>query len=154
MKFRSLSRWRCAGPLCLALLAGLFCPAAMAASLKLEVQLIWGTNDEQSPDPAHKPVSEEVLKKLKGLPFKWKNYFEVKREKIEVAEGETKRLAMSKDCTVSVKNLGKEMVEVQLIGKGEKVGTIKQTLPKKELLATGGNAANATAWLVTLRQTD
>ena len=41
---------------------------AQASDLKLEVQLIWGTNDKQSPDPKHKPVAPEVLNKLKELP--------------------------------------------------------------------------------------
>ena len=38
-------------------------PAA-DTKMKLEVQLIWATNDRQSPDPTHKPVDAEILKGL------------------------------------------------------------------------------------------
>ena len=61
---------------------------------------------------------------------------------------------MSKDCDVSVRNLGNSSVEVTLFGKGQPVGKFTQALPKGELLVTGGNAANFTAWFVVLRQAD
>jgi acylphosphatase len=122
--------------------------------LKLEAQLIWGTNEAQSPDPNHKPAEPDVQKKLRSLPFKWTNYFEVNRVHFAVAQGRTNRVVMSKECQIAVKNLGNATVEVTLFGKGERVGTITQALPKGELLVTGGNAPNLTAWFVVLRQTD
>lgn len=122
--------------------------------LKLEAQLIWGTNEPKSPNPNHKPVEPDVEKKLRSLPFKWSHYFEVNRVKFTVPHGQTNRVAMSKECEVVVKNLGNNIVEVTLFGKGERVGTITQVLPKTELLVTGGNAPNFTAWFVVLRQVD
>jgi hypothetical protein len=127
---------------------------AFAADLKLEAQLIWGTNDPKSPDPKHKPVGPEVARKLRRLPFKWENYFEVTRKQLVVPSGAVKSEAMSKDCEIRVKNLGNSTVEVSLFGKGKPVGKITQALPKGELLVTGGNAENFTAWFVVLRQTD
>ena len=53
---------------------------AAEPNLKLEALLIWGTNDTQSPDPKHKPVTPEVRKKLEELPFKWTSYFVVNRK--------------------------------------------------------------------------
>ena len=127
---------------------------ALAGELKLEAQLIWGTNDEKSPDPTHKAVDPKVAKKLKKLPFKWQHYFEVNNKQFAIAEGETKKIVLSKDCEIKVRNSGKNAVEVQLFGKGECVGKISQALPKDELLVMGGNAANFTAWFVVLRQPD
>ena len=43
---------------------------AQAAAAKLEATLIWGTNDEKSPNPEHKKVDAAVAKKLKAMPFK------------------------------------------------------------------------------------
>ena len=49
--------------------AGVTCLISLAAEpgkarpLKFQIQLLWGTNDPQSPDPKHKPVDEEVAKK-------------------------------------------------------------------------------------------
>ena len=129
-------------------------PCARAADLKLDVQLVWGTNDPQSPDPSHKPVGAATQKKLKSLPFKWANYFEVNRQHVVVPHASAKKVAMSKECEIHVKNLGNDNVEVVIFGKGERVGCIKQALPKGELLVAGGNAPNFTAWFVVLKQGD
>jgi hypothetical protein len=128
--------------------------SVQAGELKLETILIWGTNDEKSPDPKHKPVGEKLAKKLKKLPFKWQNYFEVNRVKFTLAEDQTQKVELSKECKIKVRNLGKSTVEVQLYGKGELVSKISQSLTKDECLVTGGNAANLTAWFVVLRQAD
>lgn len=128
--------------------------ASHAADMKLEAQLIWGTNDAQSPDPRHKPAEPGVQRKLKSLPFKFANYFEVNRQAFTVSPAATKRVTMSKECVISVKHLGDTKVEVQLFGRGEPVSRITQALPKGELLVIGGNAPNFTAWFVVLRQVD
>jgi len=138
---------------------GLLLVAALAApvqagELKLEATLIWGTNDEKSPDPKHKAVDPKLAKKLKKLPFKWQNYFEVNRVKFTVAEDQTQKIELSKECKVKVRYVGKNTVEVELFGKGQPVSKISQSLAKDECLVTGGNAANLTAWLVVLRQLD
>lgn len=122
--------------------------------MKIEALLIWGTNDSQSPDPKHKPVEREVERKLKHLPFKWQNYFEVTRKQFVVKERQGHKATMSKDCEIKVRNLGDSTVELSLIGKGEPVSKITQALPKGEMLVTGGNAANFTAWFVVLRQAE
>ena len=120
--------------------------------MKLEVQLIWGTNDPQSPDPNHKPVEADVKKKLSELPLKWTNYFEVKRKGFEVPPAGATKVALSEKGSLEVKNAGHSMIEVLLIGKGKEVGRRTQKLPKGETLVLGGNAPNATAWLVVLKR--
>lgn len=125
-----------------------------AGEIKLDAQLVWGTNEEKSPDPKHKPVEPDVARKLKSMPFKWQHYFEVNRTKFPVSGGETKKITMSKDCEIKVRDAGKGVIEVQLFGKGASVGKIIQSLPKGELLVIGGNASNFTSWFVVLRQAD
>lgn len=126
----------------------------MAGELKLEAVLIWGTNDEKSPDPSHKPVGERLSKKLKTLPFKWAHYFEVNRKKFSVADNSTEKVGLSKECEIKVKNVGKDTVEVQLWGKGKLVSKISQAMPKDECVVIGGNAADFTAWFVVLRHSE
>ncbi|HKI70070.1 MAG TPA: hypothetical protein VKA67_10805 [Verrucomicrobiae bacterium] len=123
-----------------------------AADLKLEAQLIWGTNDANSPNSRYRPVEPEVARKLKALPFKWSHYYVVNRVQFTVPENGERKERMSKVCEIQVKNLGDSQVQLTLYGKGEPVGKITQALPKGELLVTGGNAANSTAWFVALRQ--
>lgn len=126
--------------------------AARAADMKLEVQLLWGTNDKQSPDPKHRPVEADVHKKLKELPLKWSNYFLVNNKQFDVSANGTAKVPLSEKCSIEVKNLGHSTVEVSLFGKGEKVVGRTQALPKGEILVLGGNAPNATAWLVILKR--
>ncbi|MEY4384958.1 MAG: hypothetical protein RLY20_241 [Verrucomicrobiota bacterium] len=136
----------------LALIAlSLFAGAVRADDVKFEAVLIWGTNDEKSPDPSHKPVSEAVAKKLKD--FKWSHYFEVARKNVSVSKDE-KRVQMSKDCTIVIKLLENNRVEVTLIGKGKTVGTMKKEMKKGSCLVTGGNSSNSTGWFIIIKQTD
>ena len=123
-----------------------------AATLKLQVQLIWGTGDDRSPDPKHKSVESEVKMKLKDLPLKWNNYFEVNRKDFEVPASGTNKVPLSEKCALEVKSLGGAKLEVALFGKGKETLRRTQTLNKGEMLVLGGNAPNSTAWLVVLKR--
>ena len=126
---------------------------ARAGDLKLEAQLVWGTNDEKSPDPKLKPVEANVRKKLADLPLKWSHYFEVNRKRFDVAKGATTKAALSQKCAVEVKSLEGKKVEVVWFGKkGEVVGKQTQPLAQGEMLVLGGNAPNATSWLLILKR--
>ncbi len=149
--FIPASWWR---PHALALLSLLLATAALAGDAKFEAQLIWGTNDAKSPDPKHKPVEADVKKKLDDLPLKWKHYYEVNRKSLEVSSGEGAKATLSEKCSLEVRELDGKKVEVSLVGKGEPVLKRTQPLPKGEILVLGGNAPNATAWLVTLKRVD
>ncbi len=130
------------------------CVTGLAGELKLEALLIWGTNEEKSPDPRHKPVETQVAKKLKDLPFKWSHYFEVNRKEFTVPRDQPRRVAMSDECEISVRQAENDQVELILYGKGKRVGRITQKLPRGETLVLGGNAPNYTAWFVVLQRKD
>ncbi|MCX6891843.1 MAG: hypothetical protein WCL11_19860 [Verrucomicrobiota bacterium] len=123
-----------------------------AATLKLQAQLVWGTNDERSPDPKHKPVEAVVKEKLKELPLKWSNYFEINRKNVELSPSGTSKVELSEKCQLEVTSLGGSKLEVILLGKGKETLKRTQALPKGEMLVLGGNAPNATAWLVVLKR--
>jgi hypothetical protein len=84
--------------------------------------------------------------------MKWTNWFEVKRVAFAVPQGAIKQVSVSDKCQVNVKKLAGSEMEVTLIGKGKEVVKRKQSLPKGEMLVLGGNAPNATAWLVVLKR--
>src|SRR5882724_484026 len=87
-----------------------------ARPLKFEVQLLWGTNDTNSPDPKHKPVDVDVAKKLKQLPLKWSNYFVVNKKSFEMEGSAEKKEPLSEKCAIAVKDLGKSLFEITLFG--------------------------------------
>ncbi len=126
---------------------------AQASDLKLEAQLVWGTNDKTAPNPKIKPVEPDIRKKLAELPLRWTNYFEINRKQFQVPEGKTGKTALSPKCAVEVKSLEGKKVEVVWFGKrGEVVGRQTQPLPEGEMLVLGGNAPNSTCWLLTLKR--
>ncbi len=127
---------------------------AQAGDLKFEAQLVWGTDDSKPPEgKTYKPVEPQIGERLKKL-LKWKNYFEVRRTNIVVAPMTAKKAIISDKSEVDIKDLGNSCVEVVFFGKGKEVARQKQALPKGDLIVLGGNAPNATAWMVTLKRVE
>ena len=128
-------------------------PAAHAADMRFEATLVWGTNEAKPPEGKdYKPVDAEIRHKLKELPLKWTNWFEVSRKSFTVPPGPAKEVPVSQKCQLNVQKLSGSELEVTLIGKGKEVMRRKQALPKGDMLALGGNAPNSTAWLVILKR--
>ncbi len=140
----------------IALLAvGFLAGSARAQALKIEAQLIWGTNDPQSPDPAHKAIDAHLAKRLSDSPYRWKNYFQVNRVEVEIPVGVTKtNLPVSKHCELDIKNLGDSRVEVRLHGNGKPVSKHTESLANGWQLILAGDAKNDTAWLVVIKKVD
>ncbi|HEV2391026.1 MAG TPA: hypothetical protein VG146_01550 [Verrucomicrobiae bacterium] len=128
---------------------------AQGADSKFEATLVWGTNESKPPaGKDYKPIEADIRNKLRDLPLKWTNWFEVRRRSFRVPPSDSREVAVSDKCQLDVKTVGNEAVEVSLIGKGREVVKRKQTLAKGEMLVLGGNAPNSTAWLVILKRTD
>jgi hypothetical protein len=142
---------------CVLIVAALLFPVGSAHAgsrdMNIEAQLIWGTNDTK-PDSKLRPVGTVLSGKLKHSPFKWEHYFEVHREDFKANLNQEKTVTMSRNCVIKVTNIGNDQVKFQLVGKGKLVNTVSQGLPKGQLLITGGDAENSTAWFVVLRQVD
>src|SRR2546428_322499 len=103
-----------------------------AAELKVELKLIWGTNEKAS-DPKHKPVDEATAGKLRKV-FTWKNYYEINRLIGTVPSRGTNQFKMSKDCLIEIKELEGPKVEVKLIGEGKPVVKATHHLSKGETI--------------------
>jgi hypothetical protein len=127
--------------------------ASSAADLKLEARLVWGTNDEKG-GPNCKPVDADLAAKLGGMPFKWKNYFEITNHYANIPLNQTRDLKMSAHCTLRIKNLGSSRVEINCIGEGKPVDKRVDTLTPPKWLVWGGNSTNNTAWFIGLRSID
>jgi hypothetical protein len=124
--------------------------AVQASDLKLQAQLIWGTNDEKSPNPEHKPVDPVLAKKL-GKIFKWKNYFEVNRQNAMIPSRQSRKLTMSKRCVIEVQELEGPRVEVRLFGDGKLVNKTVEALTPGGLLTVAGPDKNENAWFIVLQ---
>lgn len=114
-----------------------------------QVRLIWGSNDETSPNPNHKKLDSELTAFLKKK-FKWANYYEVSSKTLSLPLNKTGEAKLSDVCTVKVKNLGNSWLEADLFGQGKQVSKTKEELKKWIILA--GDAKNDTAWFVVIRK--
>lgn len=124
---------------------------AVAADRKLEARLIWGTNEAKSPDANHKPLDGELARKLREMPLKWKNFFEVNRQSFSVNTTNYTKVVMSKKCYIEVKDKGGNNVTVKIYGEGKQVNRVDKPLPKGEVLTIGGDAKDNNAWFITVR---
>ena len=135
-------------------LALLLSPVGLqAAELKVEIKLIWGTNDKTSPNPKHKPVDEATAGKFRKV-FAWTNYFEVNRVTGTVPSRGTNIFAMSKKCSLEIKELQGPSVEVTLIGEGKRLNKTTHHLSKGESITIAGDDKNGSAWFVIVTELD
>ena len=145
-----LSSVRCSRNLLLVTLFLLGGFSVHASELKLEAQLIWGTNDSKSPKAEHKAVDEATAQRLRKV-FKWKNYFIVNSQTKIVPSRGSNRFKLSEDCTVEITELEGPKVEVKLIGKGVPVHKSAKELQKGEWFVYSGDDKNESAWFVIIR---
>jgi hypothetical protein len=141
MKLFSVTKLVCAVIVCV-----MFANLAASAGekdLKLEVQLVLGTNEAPTNGT---PVSPAIGKKLKRLPLKWGSYFVVSAQKFSLAKDATNHLALG-GSEMIVKNLGGEKVELTMIDRGK----ITQSLKKGQTLVTNVRDPNS---FVVVRQAD
>jgi hypothetical protein len=128
-----------------------FSPAAMAEDIKVDAQLIWGTDDDKAPDPKTKRVDAELAKKLGNI-FKWKNYFIITRQTVPIPSRQTKKVEMSKKCTVEITEMEGPRVEVKIYGEGKLLHAVKAAMvPGGDALIYAGDDQNACAWFVVLQ---
>ena len=155
MKRLMISRTGFLAALVLSVLAFAIAPAGAGEKpMKFKAQLIWGTNDDSSPNPDHKPIDPKLAKKLEKMPIKWKNYFQVTEKEFTVAKNATTKLQMSTELSITVRHVDAENVEVELFGKGKSIGKVTKSLGTGKSLLTGGDAKNYTAWFVFIKQVD
>jgi hypothetical protein len=124
---------------------------AQASDIKLDVCLIWGANEPKSPNPAHKPLEDELAKKLSKV-FKWKHYFEVKRVQETVPNRSTKRIKLSPKCEIEITEMAGTKVEVKLFGEGKPINTTTKNLDKGEYFVLAGDDKNECAWFILIKQ--
>lgn len=150
-RFYSLPSCRSFLAILAVMLAGFFSTAAQsnAPELKLQVQLVWATDDVKSPDANHKELTGGLAKRFAST-YRWKNYFEVNNQSLNIPTNTSKKATLSPHCAVDVKFLGGSKVEVTFEGKGKKLVKVCDAIKPTEPLIIAGDAQNSTAWFVVI----
>lgn len=144
----------CSWTLLVAGFCGLGATNAMAGQPTFESQLVWATNDTNTPSARFKPVDAATAKQIESLGLKWKQYFSVTNQSFKVRKGHSEKIGVSEKCTIEVKVLEDDKVEVIFLGKkGEECSRQVQVLKPGNMLVHGGKVEkNPSAWLVTLKR--
>ena len=128
--------------------------AQAAESSWVEVQLVWGTDADHSPNSKYKPIDEATAAGLRKS-FKWKYYYEVNRQPVNVsASGTPMHVKMSDHCTLDVQYLKDGHLEVMLFGDGKLVSTHREKMSTGWKTVLAGDAKNDTAWLVIIKKVE
>lgn len=122
---------------------------AQAAEIKMEIRLIWGSNEAKSPNPKHKPVDAETAKKL-GKVFKWKHYFDVKKLNETIPNRGTKRIHVSEKSEIEITEMEGPKIEVKQYGEGKLISKSVKQLNKGEYFVLAGDDKNECAWFILL----
>ena len=147
LRFPRFGIFRC----CLILGFALAAVDLRAEDLNLDAQLIWGTNSDKPPEPALPEVDKETAKKLRNV-FKWKHYYLINKTNAVVASRGTKRIPLSKKCTIEITELEGPKVGVTLIGEQKPVNKTAKPLSKGESIVIAGDDKNDCAWFVVIAQ--
>lgn len=105
---------RCWGMLAL-WLSGVFLLSAttLAADLKLQTRLVWGTDQDKPPGKDWQEIDDKTRAKLHQ--FKWKHYWVVNQCSTDANAKEHKKVSLSDKGAVELKDLGNGNVEIRLL---------------------------------------
>ncbi|PYI85252.1 MAG: hypothetical protein DME26_11435 [Verrucomicrobia bacterium] len=141
-------------------LVSLAVPNLFAGDIKVELQLVWGTNEEKSPDPKYKPVDPAVVKRLASL--KWKRYFQVNSQVVTIPSRKMQRVKLSPQCEVEITEMEGPQVEVKVYGRTAQAAAKNEPfkwvhkhlekLAKDDLLVIAGDDKNDCAWAIVIKR--
>ena len=137
------------------LIFGLLLPMACLAeeSVVFYAQLIRATDQDMPQAGGWKAVGPKLSKALCPK-FRWKNYWEVSRETIQVKQGLTTRVRLNPDREVEIHlrgDAGEQSSEVRLFHKGVLVRKSLQPL-HAPMCIMGGARENEESWFVVIRR--
>jgi len=124
--------------------------AADAQRIAFYVQLIRGSDSDKPDDPAWKPVGSRLGKNLRAV-FRWKNYWEVKRESLTLVKGQVARLHLTREREVEVKLLDPPNTQIRLYHKGKLTRCTHQPI-SEHMSILGGDGQSGESWFVVVRR--
>ena len=124
--------------------------AGEAQKVTFHIQLIRGSDSEKPEDPAWKPVGVKLGKNLRGV-FRWKNYWEVKREAVMLSKDKAARLRLTQEHEVEVKLLDPPNTRIRLYQNGELIRCSHQPIGE-HMSILGGESRAGECWFVVVRR--
>ena len=134
----------------------LFAFAAVAKAendaLAYSVVVVRGTDEQKPPVEGAKPVSSKLAERLSR--FRWKYYWEIRREAITVASKRPAKLQLSKSRALEVTLASNQQVEMHLHREGKIVRTARQKVASDSCEIMGGVDEKDSWFVIVRRKTD
>jgi hypothetical protein len=124
--------------------------AAAANETTFYLQLVRGNNEDKPPAPEAKPVGPVLSKRL-GAVFKWKGFWEIKRDAVVVKPGGSVRRRMSAEREIEIELLKTGEVEVRVYRNGTQTRALRQPLDG-QMLIVGGDKGENQSWFIVVRR--
>jgi hypothetical protein len=112
-------------------------------------QLIRASDREKPQEVNWKPLGPKLTKQLCPK-FRWKNYWEVSRQKLKVQPGNKARVRLNAEREIEVELSGKGESEIRLFAGGKLVQKSRQSL-QSHMSIMGGTRENDESWFVVIR---
>ena len=139
--------------LCFALLTTIglnAAPHAQGPTNTLYIQVLRGTERNRSPEAEWKAIGPKLSQKLSSV-FKWKHYWEVKRQKVAVTQEKVTKIYLLPDRDLEIETVKGGPAELRLYLKGELRRKLR--LPVKTKVAIlGGDSAEDEGWFIVVRR--
>lgn len=123
---------------------------ADAPGMTYYIQLIRGSDQDAPPDPQAHAIGTRLDHKLHDI-FKWKNYWEVKRETVTLTSGSKVRKAMSAQREVEIDWTHPRNMTISLYTDGKLTRKRQQSVETKFYIA-GGDKEGADCWFIIIRK--
>ncbi|MDP6679053.1 MAG: hypothetical protein QGG72_09140 [Verrucomicrobiota bacterium] len=117
-----------------------------ADPVTVQARLVLGTSKEQKDQME---VSAGIKGKLARV-FKWKHYYELNSEQMNIADAATKSAKLSRAAQIKVTNKKNNKVAVALFCKGKMLVQKNQNLKPGSHMVLAGNTASDSAWFIVL----
>jgi hypothetical protein len=120
---------------------------AHAQNLRLDLRLIWGSNETNASLQTAEPKIIEGLTNI----FKWTNYYQITNKSATLAPNTSQTVDISSKCRLEIKNLGGEKIEVTIVGEGQALQKVNQPLDNGKWVALAGPDKNNNAYFICIR---
>ena len=114
------------------------------------LQLIRGNSESTAPAPGAKLIGPKLSQKLSPV-FKWSNYWEIKRDSVDLEVGKSVRKKLSAEREVEVELLKTQDVAVRVIRNGKPTRETRQGAANAFVIC-GGDKEEDQSWFIVVRR--
>lgn len=124
--------------------------AAEQAHVTFYIQLVRGNSDSTPPTPGAKLIDPKLSQKLHPI-FKWTNYWEIKRESVEVEAGKSARKRLSPDREVEIDLLKPQEIALRIYRDGKPSREMRQSATNPFFIC-GGDKEDDQSWFIVVQR--